>query len=132
MKNFTSIGRVEVRNGIRIVTSLDFIRYYTALVVYSTYRTKKFQLPAHGAHITILNPKIHKEVDFNRASKYHNLTVEFTYSPENVYISRVNYWMPVKCKFGNQLKHELGIVDGPNWLGFHLTICNVKFNVEQK
>jgi len=125
---FKGIGKIEVRNGIRIVTDLDFIRYYKTLIDYYNYRTERLQLPAHGAHITIGNPKLHRNLNLRMAQKYHGKVVEFQYDPENAYISKVNYWLPVKCVTAENLKNELSIDDGPRWWGFHITICNKKFN----
>ena len=121
-------GKIEVNNGVRIILHDDFVRYYQWLINKYHYNTVKTQLPKHRAHITVVNPKIHKNVDFNKAKKYIGKVVDVTFDPEEMYISKVNYWIPVKCEFADKLKKELGVNDGANYYGLHATICNKKFN----
>ena len=127
---FKSHGKLEINNGVRIVADWDLIRYYHQLVEYYTYQTKRLQLPAHGAHITIVNPKIHKNVDLNLCKNIRGIKVEFFYYPEKIYVSPKNYWIPVTCEFADNLKKSLNVKETNNWLGFHLTVCNNKFNGE--
>lgn len=121
-------GKVQIDNGIRIVTSIDICLYYRRLIHSHYYETIKTQVPSHGAHITVANPKIHKEAYYDLAKKYLDKSVEFFYSPEDVYISNVNFWFPVKCEWADNVRAELNINDGPSWWGYHLTVCNKKFN----
>lgn len=125
---FLGHGYIQVKDGVRIIADLDLIRYYHRLIDYYNYRTERLQLPAHGAHITIVNPKLHRGVLFNSALQYHGKRVTFNYFPEKAYISNVNYWIPVTCKFADELKNKLGVDDGKNYWGLHLTICNKKFD----
>ena len=125
---FKSKGKIEVTNGIRILTDLDFILYYKWLIDKYNYNTIKLQIPKHLGHITIVNPKIHKNVDCELARKYHGDIVDFTYDPFNMYISKVNYWIPVKCVWADMLKKDLNVDDGYNYWGLHITIANKKFN----
>lgn len=123
------IGHVEVREGgVRIIADMDLIRYYLALINFYEYKTVKLQLPLHGAHITILNPKIHKGAKHFKAIPYNKKEVEFEYYPENAYISAKNYWLPVTCEFADRLIQECEIDNGAHWWGLHLTIANKKFN----
>lgn len=124
---FKSFGKIQVQDGIRIITSHDTILYYHRLVDEYFFHCKKFQLPAHGAHVTIVNPKIHK-VNWAKARKYIGKVVEFEVFPEDAHISAVNVWLPVFCDFADELKRELGVDDDRNYWGLHLTICNKKFN----
>ena len=124
---FKSLGKIQVKNGVRIIADWDLIRYYHKLIDYHNYRTEKLQLPAHGAHITLINPKIHK-VNCKLAEKFAGKEVEFVYYPEKTFISRVNYWIPVECEYAESLKKILGVVDNSRYLGLHLTVCNKKFN----
>lgn len=124
---FKTIGKIQVQNGIRVIGDLDLIRYYHRLIDFHNYRTEKLQLPAHGCHVTLVNPTLHK-VKWEDAKKYHGRIVEFTCYPEKTYESRVNYWIPVECEYGDALKKLLGVDDGPNYWGLHLTVCNRKFN----
>lgn len=124
---FKSLGKIQVYNGVRIIADLDLIRYYHRLIDFYNYRTEKLQLPAHGAHITLINPKIHK-VNWTLAKKFAGKEVEFEAYPEQMTVSRVNYWIPVKCEYGDVLKKVLGVVEGSRYLGLHMTVCNRKFN----
>lgn len=125
---FKCFGRIQVDNGIRIITSTDICLYYQKLIHFYYYKTVKTQIPAHGGHITLANPKIHKSADYELAQKYIDKEVEFWYHPEDVYISKVNFWFPVKCEWAENVRDELNIWDGPDWWGYHLTIANKKFN----
>ena len=124
---FTASGYLQVQDGIRIITSHDMVRYYHWLVNQYFYQCQKFQLPAHGAHVTVVNPKIHR-VNWSKARKYSNRLVTFEVYPERAHISAVNVWLPVHCPFADELKKELGVDDGRNYWGLHATVCNRKFN----
>jgi len=124
---FKASGYIQVNDGVRIIASHDTIRYYHRLVDEYFFHCNKFQLPAHGAHVTVVNPKIHK-VNWAKARKYIGKVVEFDVYPEDAHISAVNVWLPVRCDFADNLKRELGVDDGRNYWGLHLTICNKKFN----
>ena len=52
---FKTTGKIQVKNGIRIIGDLDMIRYYHRLIEFYTYRTEKLQLPAHGCHVTLVS-----------------------------------------------------------------------------
>lgn len=125
---FKGIGKIEVRNGIRIVFDLDLILYYNKLIEYHYYRTVKTQLPMHGAHITIVNPKIHGITDFRKYKRLEGTPVKFLYFPEDMYVSKCNWWIPVKSKFADNLKRSIHIYDKPGYLGLHMTVANRKFN----
>ena len=62
MKTWLSVvGRLQIEKGnIRIILPYDFCSYYKQFV------DKEYKifsnLPAHGAHITIVNSKIHTKV----------------------------------------------------------------------
>jgi hypothetical protein len=124
---FKTFGYLQVSDGIRIIANIDLIRYYHRLVDWHFYRCQKFQLPAHGAHVTIVNPKIHK-VNWAKARKYIGKVVEFDVYPEDAHISAVNVWLPVRCNFADEIKKELGVDDGRNYWGLHATVANKKFN----
>ena len=124
---FKSTGKIQVRDGIRIVADADLIRYYKSLIDMYNYKTQRVQLPAHGAHITIVNPKIHRNARWWEAKNYEGETVEFEYYPEAAVVSRVNYWLPVGCEYAMQIIDKLKVDNGDNWWGLHLTICNRKF-----
>jgi len=126
--NFKATGKLEVNNGLRIVCDYDFIRYYKWLIEKAFWNTQRLQLPAHGSHITLLNPKIHKGFTYAPALPYIGKDIEFIYDPSTIYESKVNFWLPVKCEFAEQLKNKCGVYEGKNYWGLHLTICNRKFN----
>jgi len=124
---FKCSGTIQVIDGVRIITDLDLIRYYHWLVTEHFYNCQRFQLPTHGAHVTVINPKLHK-VNWSKARKYIGKVVEFEVFPEDAYVSAVNVWIPVKCAFADGIKKELGVDDGPKYWGMHATVCNRKFN----
>jgi hypothetical protein len=124
---FLGHGYIQVKDGVRIIADLDLIRYYHKLIDYHQYKTQKLQLPSHGAHITIINPKIHKNIDIKKALHHHGRNVTFTYFPEKMYKSPKNFWIPVSSKVADKLKTELGVDDGKNFWGLHMTVANTKF-----
>ena len=123
---FKSNGRLEIRNGVRIITSLDFCLYYQRLFGYYTYKTIKSQIPMHGGHISIYLPDIHgKNIDTSIIKHLSGKIIEFEYTPENIVITRKNVWTPVICPEALIIKNQLNVID-KNFLGFHLTLCNFK------
>lgn len=120
------LGKIEINNGVRIKTNDDICLYYQWLIKKYFYNLVKIQTPSHGGHCTLYNPKIHGEKNVNEILKYNGQEIEFDLYPESLYISKVNYWIPVKCPFGDYLKKEMKIDDGPNYWGLHLTVCNKK------
>lgn len=124
---FLGHGYIQVKDGIRIIADLDLIRYYHRLIDYHQYHTQRLQLPTHGAHITIVNPKIHKNIFINDALQHHGKRVTFEYFPERMYKSPKNFWIPVSSKYADKIKKQLGVDDGKNYWGLHMTVANTKF-----
>lgn len=124
---FKSYGKIEVKNGIRIILEADFIRYYKRLLDFYYFHTLKNQPPKHGAHLSIVLPDIHKNIDISKALIYNDTIVDFEYNPEEVIITKKNVWMKANCDFAEKLKKELNVVENDFW-GFHIVICNFKFN----
>jgi len=125
---YKATGKLEVNNGLRIVCGYDFIRYYKWLIEKSFWETQKLQLPAHGAHSTLVNPKLHKGFTYAPATPHIGKDIEFTYDPTTIYESQVNFWMPIVCPLGEAIKKMCGVYEGKNYWGLHITICNRKFN----
>ena len=126
--NMKGLGTIHVSpKGVRINTSLDICSYYQWHIRKAFYNTVKTQLPKYKAHITIANPNIHKNCDFNTVKGLNGKKVTFEYNPQEIFRSRKNFWIPVKFDLEKEIKNLLKIVDSPNYLGLHLTICNMKF-----
>ena len=124
---FSSYGYVKIDTALRISVDIDFIRYYQKLFNYYFYNTVKNQLPAHQGHISVILPKIHKNIDIGNLMVYNDLRVDFEYNPEDITITHKNVWMAVKCKWAEDIKRKLDIIEKDFW-GFHIVICNFKFN----
>lgn len=120
-------GRIEVNNGVRLVTRLDFCAYYRWLIGRNMPWVRT-QVPMHGAHITICNPKIHKITDYRNVNDLHGKTYFFEYYPEELYRSPKNFWIPANTDAYDVVKSRLGFVESKNWWGLHLTVCNMKFD----
>ena len=90
----------------------------------------KINSPRQGAHITIIDEKFNKNVNFKDAMKWNNKKVSFSYNPEIIEGGRFgefrNFYMMVECEEINKIKKELGVIDSPRFLGHHLTIGNTK------
>lgn len=129
----TSYGRLQIiGRNIRLMVSQDLLRFYKSFV------DKEFRIfsnsPAHGAHVTIVNQKIHK--NWNAASvnevrkEFNNRPIKFFYNP-NIVVgigkdkSFANFWMHVKSA---ELDRIIQILDVKQ--DFHLTISNTKGGVK--
>ena len=120
---------VEPHKG-RIVldVSNDFVRLYYWFI--SKHYWIRMNTPMHGAHITVYNTKFHKSVNWKKAVWYDKKEVEFTYNPyiiEGGYRKGfLMYYIKVFSKDLDKMKEKLGINDGENYRGLHLTIANSK------
>lgn len=127
---FKSHGYLQIKDGnIRIIVKRDLIEYYKRLIDYHYNYTIKLNTPRHGAHITIINSKIHKNVDISKVLVYNGGKIEFEYDCEDIRIGGrgfINFWFPVKCDFAQKIKEILSIKDNKTFLGLHLTIGNNK------
>ena len=125
MGNISQSGRIKVENGVRVLVGGDICKYYRKLFEYHVYWTKSIQQNTYGAHISIILPDIHNIVDLSSVAHYDNRIVEFTYSPEDLFISPKNVWLNVNLPVGKGIKDTLGIKEKDFW-GYHLTIGNFK------
>ncbi len=129
MNWITATGKIQINNGLRIITDIDFCKYYLALFHWSIWKTKKYQLPAHGSHITIYSPKIHGPIILSEFNNLVGQEISFEYDPENAYVSRVNVWLPVKCSWADNFRKKLRIpITYFRDTSLHLTIGNIKYN----
>jgi hypothetical protein len=67
-------------------------------------------------------------VDIRNVMSLNGQKIEFEYDPTDICITTKNVWMKVKCNEAQIIKDNLGIID-KNFKGFHLTICNFKFEL---
>jgi hypothetical protein len=125
-KMFTSSGRLQIDNGVRIIGDYDIVRYYQRLFQMAHWNTVKSQLPAHGLHLSIYLPDIHgKNVDVSPIKHLIGERIEFEYDPEDIVITKKNVWVNVKCPRAQEIKDMLKIVDKNFW-GFHCVLLNFK------
>lgn len=119
------LGRVQIDNGVRIVTGIDLCKYYRWLIN-KQFPHIKTSLPFYGAHVTICNPEIHRVTDFSEVKYLENKLALIDLSPI-IHRSSKNFWMPVvKCDFYHEIKWVLGFNERSDWWGLHLTVCNMK------
>jgi hypothetical protein len=123
-------GRLVVGPGeVRINIDTDFCRYYRKLLLDATCESPRdFQTPKHGAHITVISKKIHGNTDTSSLADYDGSTTPFKYSPVIVRGGTrfVTYYVKVECLTADFIKRKLGVIDGKNYLGLHVCICNNK------
>ena len=117
-------------NSIKIVTGFDFCKYYAKLFYQAHYKTIKYNLPQHGAHINIVNPKLHPGLDLKKYKKLHNKPVEFEYSVEGNYggfaKGFLNFWFDVRCEQAYKIFKELNLPEQDGFSFAHITILNTK------
>jgi hypothetical protein len=118
----------EQQGRIALSAGFDIINYYSALLENSL--KQRFSYPKHGAHVSIYLKKIHGNIDFKLARKFHKERVEFFYNPDIV-VSPKNFWFKVKCKRAEEIKKELKIKDDARFMGLHLTLCNKKDGIRK-
>jgi len=125
------IGVIKFTDCLRVIIDNDFCHYYKWLIEKHYYNTLKLQTPAHGCHISIYNPKIHGQINFNKVHNFVDKTVYFTYDPLTIrqggYMKGfVNFYMPVYSQTFQRIEQKLGISNGNNFLGYHITLANNK------
>lgn len=118
------------KDSIRIVTNMDFCRYYLWLFMKGTWNLHKMQLPKYGGHIGVINPKLHRK----NCSAYMHLNgqpVEFEYDVEGNIGGFTkgfrNFWLDVSCEKAEEILRDFNLdkkKDGFSLL--HHTICNNK------
>ena len=122
---------VEPKKGRIVVDVSDDIISYYQWFIFRRYWIR-MDKPLHGAHITVFSSKFHEKVDWGKAAHYHGMEVEFEYDEyiiEGGYIKGfLMYYLRVYSEEIDKIKNNLGIVEGGNWKGSHLTICNSKRN----
>lgn len=119
-------GKIQIKDGVRVMLSDDFCRYYQWFIT-RQFPWIKTQLPAHRSHCTLVNPKLHKVFDFSSVRHYSGQTVEVFYSLDSIK-SPKNFWFPAKCDAYWEMRKILNFQETSNWLGLHLVVCNTKFN----
>lgn len=124
-------GKFRVtKDSIRIVTDIDFCKYYARLFYEAHYKTIKYNLPQHGAHITIVNPKIHPNLNLQNYSSLDGTEVVFEYNVEGNYggftKGFLNFWFDVRCKKAHKIFKELGLPEQKGFSFAHITILNTK------
>lgn len=123
-----SEGSLIIKDGaIRLVTGYDLIHYY------KTFVDKQFKMfthtPAHGGHITLLNPKIHGKLDEKKGrflwNYYSGKRIPFEYNPY-IYVGGktkgfLNFYMVVRGIELDNICNHLGVIQN-----YHITISNTK------
>lgn len=131
MLKSTGIIDVQPHKGRMVVdVGFDFVKLYNWFIMKQYWI--KMNTPMHGAHITIASPVLHKlsKENWRKAiDQYHKKTVDFTYDEyivEGGYKKGfIMYYLRVYSDELDAIKKELGIVDGNNYRGLHLTIGNL-------
>lgn len=120
---------VESHKGRVVVdVSPDFTRYYNWHI------TKKYWVslgtPMHKPHITLANNKFHPRINWKKALNYKDKTIEFEYDVDMMQggfrKGFIMFYIKVFSEELNDIKDKLGIIEGPNYKGLHITIANSK------
>lgn len=127
MGKFTSSGRLrygQTTYWLVLDCDLALCEYYSHLYYLWSHKTRKLQLPAHGAHITVNAGKYDTPPNLKAWKAYQGERVEFTYEP-NVKHAAEYFWLPVECQRLKDIRAELGLNPEP-YCPLHLTIGNTK------
>lgn len=128
-------GRISVdpkSNRIAVNLGFDFINYYVFFIERAYLAS--FSYPKHGGHVSIFLP-LHGKVDFGKAKKFDKKWVEMEVNPDVITGGKKkgirNFWMKIRSPEIDAIKKELGIKDGPAFLGSHVTICSEKGGIRK-
>jgi hypothetical protein len=118
-------------NSIRVVLGYDFCKFYKWLFDRAHWFTIKTQLPLHEAHIGVVNPKLHKDVDTTSYKYLNNQEIWIEYSPDGFYGGATkgfkNFWFDVKSEELYVIATKLNVLNSyKNISNFHITILNNK------
>ena len=123
------VVRVDEDHEIMYVeTSNDILEYYLWFI------RREYWIdlgtPMRGAHVTIASKEWHG-VDWKIAKRlYDGKMVDMEYSPDIVrggYTKGfIMFYLKVRSQDIEDIKKELGIIDGERYRGLHLTVANSK------
>lgn len=109
--------------NLRVHTSHDFIEYYKWLIQRELWI--ECNTPMHSAHLTIVNEKIHGQVDHNLLDQWHGTKISINYSPFiHVGGQTKNYrifMLRCQCSVLDYIADDLGVSKPWHW---HFTVCN--------
>jgi hypothetical protein len=119
---------VEPHKG-RIVldVSPDFVSYYSWHI--SRRYWVHVNTPLYDSHITIANPKFHKDVNWDKAVHWDKKVIEFEYDPyiiEGGYTKGfIMYYLKVYSDEIERMKEKLRIIENDRYRGLHITLGNI-------
>lgn len=125
------IGVIKFTDCLRVIIDNDFCRYYKWLIEKHYYNTLKLQTPAHGCHITLYRPTIHGQINLNKVHNFVDKPLYFTYDPLTIRRGGhmkgfAGFYMSVYSESFQRIEQKLGINNGNNFLGYHITLANNK------
>lgn len=125
MKFLKVKGKINVTDrDLRVHLSRDFILYYKWMIEH--YYWFYVSEPLHGAHITVINEKIHN-VNTSHLKQYHKMEVELNYIPDLIVGAKSknfrNFYVRIYSDFLEGIKKAEGINDKSI---LHVTVANTK------
>ena len=125
-------GTYLVQKGaIKVITNNDVCKYYRWLFNKAHFNTIKNQIPKHGAHVGIINPKIHRSIDCMELKDLNGKRVDFDIDIEGNYggftKGFLNFWLDAHCQEFIDIRKWFGVYEEQDGFApFHLTILNTK------
>jgi hypothetical protein len=114
----------EKRSRIVVNTSSDILDYYHWFI--KRHFKIRLHYPLHDAHITITNPRFHKNVNWDIAKSHNGKKIVFHYDP---YVVQGGYtkgfimfYLKVHSEELDKFKREINIVESDSYRGLHITI----------
>lgn len=111
-------------SNLRLYTSVDFIEYYKWLIERQVW--VQMTCPMHDAHLTIVNEKIHGNLDQDKLELWDNTEIIINYSPY-IYVGAQtkNYRIfMLRCQSSmlDYIADDLSASKPWHW---HFTVCNL-------
>ena len=118
-------------DSVKVVLDNDFIKYYKWLFDRAHWHTIPTQYPKYGAHIGILNPNIHKNVDTAVLMPLNGKDIWFQYNVSGNFggftKGFLNFWLDVSSPELEDMARTLGVLKlHKDFSYFHITILNTK------
>jgi hypothetical protein len=127
----SSFGIISCKDRrLAVELSQDFVDYYYYFITRKYWVS--FQKPKFGGHISIASPRHYHDVDWEKAKTYAGKQIDFDYSVDMIHGGRTKgfhmFYLKVFSDEIDEIKNDIGAIDGPKFKGLHISLINSKNN----